>query len=179
MSENVIDEYLRTFSEAGKHPDLVIAIQKLKQEPQMFVYHDHDSSKFYWAYERINPAEMQVHEFMTEMKQVIGNEPRFRDRILREHLIRKEYEEWVKAFDEDDFVEAVDALADMAYVILGTFIAFGVDFQTIMNEVHRSNMTKNGDLKDDRGKVLKPEGWTPPDIEGYLIQMGWQGNETK
>ena len=145
----------------------------------MYINVDDATSKTYTISNSVNPAEIQVREFMTEMKQVIGNEPRFRDRILREHLIRKEYEEWVKAFDEDNFVEAIDALADMAYVILGTFIAFGVDFQIIMNEVHRSNMAKNGDSKDDRGKVLKPERWTPPDIEGYLTQMGWQGNEIK
>ena len=39
-------------------------------------------------------------------------------------------------------------------------------------EVHRSNMAKVGPggkvLRREDGKILKPEGWTPPDLKGVL-----------
>jgi predicted HAD superfamily Cof-like phosphohydrolase len=41
----------------------------------------------------------------------------------------------------------------------------------VFEEVHRSNMAKLVDgkpLKRADGKVIKPEGWTPPDIEGVI-----------
>jgi predicted HAD superfamily Cof-like phosphohydrolase len=28
-------------------------------------------------------------------------------------------------------------------------------------------------VRREDGKILKPEGWTPPDIEGVLRQHGW------
>jgi len=43
----------------------------------------------------------------------------------------------------------------------------------LWNEVHRANMDKAGGPKRADGKVLKPEGWKPPDIHGILEQWGW------
>ena len=45
--------------------------------------------------------------------------------------------------------------------------------QDVWNEVARSNLAKIDDetgkvLKRVDGKVLKPEGWTPPDIKSIL-----------
>lgn len=68
----------------------------------------------------------------------------------------------------------VDALADLDYVIEGARIAFGVDGDPIADEVHRANMAKENGPKRDDGKILKPPGWTPPDIEGELVKQGWR-----
>lgn len=92
----------------------------------------------------------------------------------------------------------VDALADLMYVIEGAAITMGVDMAPIAAEVHRTNMAKlpsyvaakdahhRGDEPGERhsvheapikrpdGKVLKPPGWTPPDIEGELRKQGWE-----
>jgi predicted HAD superfamily Cof-like phosphohydrolase len=40
----------------------------------------------------------------------------------------------------------------------------------VWKEVHRSNMAKleGGVRKREDGKILKPEGWTPPDVEGVM-----------
>ena len=71
---------------------------------------------------------------------------------------------------------AVDALADIDYVVEGTRLEFGVNGEPIADEVHRANMTKLHDgkvVKREDGKTLKPPGWQPPDIESELKKQGW------
>lgn len=74
-----------------------------------------------------------------------------------------------------DLPKAVDALADCDYVNEGGRQAFGIyDGTPIADEVQRANISKVGGPKDPvTGKQLKPKGWTPPDIDGVLAQMGW------
>lgn len=72
-----------------------------------------------------------------------------------------------------DLPEAADALADIAYVVEGSNIEFGIDGEAVLAEVHRANMAKVGGPISPTGKQLKPEGWKPPDIEGALRAQGW------
>ena len=72
-----------------------------------------------------------------------------------------------------DLPKAIDALADLDYVVEGSRLSFGVHGDAIADEVHRANMTKMGGGRDEHGKVKKPEGWTPPDIEKCLRDQGW------
>lgn len=68
-------------------------------------------------------------------------------------------------------VGVADALADIDYVVAGTRLAFGIDGDAVADEVHRANMAKapGGIVKrNDFGKVVKPDGWTPPDVAGVL-----------
>jgi predicted HAD superfamily Cof-like phosphohydrolase len=74
-----------------------------------------------------------------------------------------------------DLPAFADALADLAYVMEGTAIEFGIDSGPIAAEVHRANMTKVGGGKREDGKILKPEGFRPPDVEGELRKQGWKG----
>jgi len=71
-----------------------------------------------------------------------------------------------------DHVKLADGLADLIYVCIGAANEFGIDLAAVWAEVHRSNMAKigpNGEVKRrEDGKVVKPDGWTPPDIEGVL-----------
>lgn len=71
-----------------------------------------------------------------------------------------------------DHVQAADALADIIYVCIGAANEFGIPLDKVWKEVHRSNMAKigpNGEVKRrEDGKVIKPDGWAPPDIEGIL-----------
>ena len=67
-----------------------------------------------------------------------------------------------------DLPLAVDALADIDYVVEGARLEFGVNGEPIADEVHRANMTKVGGARTPEGKTMKPPGWTPPDIEGCL-----------
>lgn len=55
----------------------------------------------------------------------------------------------------------------------GRGLEFGIPLDRVWAEVHRSNMAKVDPttgkvIKRADGKVLKPEGWTPPDVAGVL-----------
>ena len=89
---------------------------------------------------------------------------------------------------EPDFPALVDALGDLEYVIEGTRAVCGVDGKPIAAEIHRANLAKEPVLDKDGKpepftKPTKPEGWTPPDIEGCLVKQGWKramrGAQTK
>lgn len=61
---------------------------------------------------------------------------------LRLSLIQEEFNEFKEAVRNHDMVEAVDALADMLYVVYGAGNAFGIDLDEAYQTVHSSNMTK-------------------------------------
>lgn len=76
-----------------------------------------------------------------------------------------------------DLVEVADALADIDYLVEGTRLTFGIDGKPIAAEVHRSNMAKLGPegkpIRRPDGKVVKPEGWQPPNIPHELELQGF------
>lgn len=76
------------------------------------------------------------------------------------------------AYIDVDLVEVADALADIDYVVEGMRQELGINGKPVADEVHRSNMAKLGGGTREDGKQLKPEGWTPPNIEGELIKQG-------
>lgn len=99
--------------------------------------------------------------------------PTERIRELRLALIEEEFGELWAALYRGDLVAVADALADLLYVTYGTAVACGIDIAPIWREVHRSNMAKRGGPISPTGKLLKPEGWTPPDVRGELERQGW------
>jgi predicted HAD superfamily Cof-like phosphohydrolase len=94
------------------------------------------------------------------------------ERYLREGLIREEFSEYMEASYDADIIGIADALADLAYVVYGAALTHGIDLDAVLAEVHRSNMAKlqaDGSVRRRAdGKVLKPEGWTPPNIAEVL-----------
>ena len=72
-----------------------------------------------------------------------------------------------------DMVAFADGCADLDYVTEGARQEFGIDGAPIAAEVHRSNMAKVGGPMREDGKVMKPPGWTPPDVAGELRKQGW------
>lgn len=74
-------------------------------------------------------------------------------------------------------VSMADALADMVYVIYGTAAAYGIDLDNVLDIVHEANMRKLVDgkvIKDEFGKIMKPDGWTPPEPEIRAAMFGGQ-----
>ena len=76
-----------------------------------------------------------------------------------------------------DLPEAVDAIIDMNYINAGSLHEFGVKQEPVTAIVHAANMAKFADGVNQRpdGKIIKPEGWTPPDIAGELRKQGLDG----
>lgn len=129
--------------------------------------------------------------FMSRSKQRVGDfaRPSFSDDAeLRVRLIVEETLEFAKAcgFEvvcngtewivqrsrhQSNFVEAIDGLCDLLYVIFGTFLSFGLRAWPFVEEVHRSNLTKivNGAATSrGDGKILKPPTYEPPNLEAVL-----------
>lgn len=67
-----------------------------------------------------------------------------------------------------ELAEFADGLGDMDYVIEGARLVFGIDGEPIEKEIHRANMSKLGGPRRADGKIQKPIGWKPPDIERCL-----------
>ena len=92
---------------------------------------------------------------------------------LRIKLLKEEVEEYAEAARAGDLVEVLDALADIGYILAGTIINHGMQhiYDDAFDEVHRSNMAKLVDgkvLRREDGKVMKPEGWQPPNLAQFL-----------
>lgn len=78
--------------------------------------------------------------YSTPQPQLIESNPGLTK--LRLDLIQEEVKELSDAIQQNNFVEVVDALADILYVAYGAGGAFGVDLDDAFDIVHRSNMTK-------------------------------------
>ena len=92
---------------------------------------------------------------------------------LRIKLLREEVEEYAEAARAGDLVEVIDALADIGYILAGTILNHGMQniYDDAFDEVHRSNMAKLVDgkvLRREDGKVMKPQGWTAPQLAQFV-----------
>ena len=92
---------------------------------------------------------------------------------LYQRLIVEEFWEFMDAYKANDDVEMLDACMDMIWVILGYCYMKGYNVDGAWNEVARSNLAKinpeTGKVnKREDGKVLKPENWTPPQLEQFV-----------
>ena len=88
-------------------------------------------------------------------------------------LIDEEHEELHEAVEANDRVEQLDALVDILVVTVGAIRAGGFDGEGAWKEVMDTNFAKidptTGKVrKREDGKVLKPEGWTPPNLEKFI-----------
>lgn len=102
--------------------------------------------------------------------------------ILAENLIYEEavkellpaIKKWLEHPSLENLTEVVDGGVDTVYVVFQLFNAIGLPFDVLFDEVHRSNMAKvhpDGTVKRrEDGKVLKPDGWQPPNLHAILLE---------
>ncbi len=88
-------------------------------------------------------------------------------------LIDEEHRELLEATLSEDRVEQLDALIDILVVTIGAIHSFGADAEGAWKEVMKTNFAKidreTGKVrKRDDGKVLKPQGWTAPNLKPFL-----------
>ena len=75
----------------------------------------------------------------------------------------------------ENAAELLDAIADSIYVLLWTGLRLNLPVHEAFLAVQRANMAKLGPegkpIKNpETGKVMKPEGWKPPDILALVIE---------
>ena len=91
---------------------------------------------------------------------------------LYKKLIIEEYSEFIEADINNDDVERIDACFDMIWVIIGYMKSRGWDCEGIWDEGAKSNLSKidattGKVIRREDGKILKPEGWKPPDFTRF------------
>jgi predicted HAD superfamily Cof-like phosphohydrolase len=89
------------------------------------------------------------------------------------NLMEEEWKELKVAIDNNDSVETLDALLDFIVVTVGAIHSAGFDGEGGWKEVMRTNFDKidkeTGKVrKREDGKVLKPIGWTAPELSPFL-----------
>jgi len=101
---------------------------------------------------------------------------------LRVSLIQEELDEYREAAGAGNLVGIADALSDLMYVVLGTYVAHGLQdaAEELFAEVQRSNMSKldeNGQpiFRAD-GKVLKSKLFSQPDLRAVLAKYAHSAN---
>ncbi len=118
-----------------------------------------------------NPFRDQ-EKFMRACDQTVEgfNEEQFK---LYVNLIEEEFKELKEAIEADDKIEILDALEDIMVVTAGAMHSMGADGEGGWKEVMRTNFAKidkeTGKVrKREDGKVLKPVGWTPPNLAPFV-----------
>lgn len=98
---------------------------------------------------------------------------------FRVDFMREELNEFIEAADLKDDAGMFDALIDLVYVAMGTAHLLGFPWHEGWREVQRTNMLKERATSQDMSKrrsefdVVKPEGWTPPQLEEILAEHGF------
>lgn len=100
---------------------------------------------------------------------------RFNDDQLQMYvaLIHEEYTELCEAMQRLDKTETLDALIDILVVTIGAIHSMGADAPGAWQEVMRTNLAKidantGAVRRREDGKILKPDGWTPPNLEPFV-----------
>lgn len=118
-----------------------------------------------------NPVFDDVHKFLVACGQT-ANMPNPMQAELYKKLIEEEVKEFWDAEAVSDEVEEIDACFDMIWVIVGYMKSRGWDCDGVWKEGAKSNLckidAKTGKvIKREDGKILKPEGWKPPDFKKF------------
>lgn len=119
----------------------------------------------------------QVREFRVACGDVVSDVPKLPNQAtlrLGHKLIKEEVRELIDAVIDADAPEVLDALGDILYLTYGLAVAAGYDLDEAFDRIHAANMAKVGaDGKVRRredGKILKPNGWTPPDMTDLVTE---------
>jgi predicted HAD superfamily Cof-like phosphohydrolase len=93
--------------------------------------------------------------------------------LLYKELIREEIKEFWEADEANDDTERLDACFDMIWVIVGYARSRGWDMDGAWIEGAQSNLSKIDPAtglvrRREDGKILKPEGWQPPNFKQFV-----------
>jgi predicted HAD superfamily Cof-like phosphohydrolase len=94
---------------------------------------------------------------------------------LRVSLLEEELREFKEALDNNDLIEAADALADLQYVLSGAILELGLGakFKQVFDEVQRSNMSKTCKSIEEAHATQKFYKETK-DTDSYILEKEGQ-----
>lgn len=113
-----------------------------------------------------------VEVFLRAVGQTAGKDNPAQAELYKK-LIVEEYDEFIVAHANKDDTEQLDACFDMIWVIVGYMKSRGWDCENSWDEGAKSNLSKIDPLtgyvrRRDDGKILKPEGWKPPNFAKFV-----------
>ena len=98
--------------------------------------------------------------------------PDAKEYVLFVDLVEEEMDELRAAVISKDVIEVADALGDMIYVIAQQADKWGYPIDELLEEIHRSNMSKLDEdyrpIYREDGKVLKGVNFSEPNIKAVL-----------
>lgn len=125
-----------------------------------------------------------------------------RDRLLSILAFDNLGKDAQQEYDIDTLVLIADGGIDTIYVVMGLLNTLGMPIEELFNEVQSTNMAKGVDckacngtgnacendctvcegsgktvLRRSDGKVLKPEGWRPPDLKAIILKHLQRNND--
>lgn len=120
---------------------------------------------------------------MEEAAEVIGAILGMTEEETKERLkqwwgpdVEDEFEKYVQEMKRpSDMVRVAWNTADLHIIASGTAVEYGYTEEPIIAEIHAANMRKVGGGYREDGKVKRPGGWEPPEIERLLREDGWRG----
>lgn len=119
-----------------------------------------------------------VRTFMAAANQPEGNIETAK--LYSERITPEEYRERTDAWqlikldplNKRHQIEHLDGIIDSIWCLIAEGLAMGYDVEGAFNEVARSNISKissNGKIiKASTGKVMKPDTYSPPNLEPYI-----------
>jgi len=110
-------------------------------------------------------AQKAVEDFHRKYGFPIGEKPEMIEEKYFKLRVSWMLEEVMEMLQAEDLTSISDALADLIYYAVGTFIVLGIDGSEIFQIVHEANMRKatNEVRQYDGGKPIKDESWVPPE----------------
>lgn len=109
-----------------------------------------------------------VRDFHEKFELFVNKDNRELQSARVRHM-QEELDEYKKAVKENNREQQLDALVDLVYVALGTAHYEDFDFNEAFRRVHEANMKKiRRPSKRSQWDVVKPEGWTAPNIKDCL-----------
>lgn len=121
--------------------------------------------------ERRSPAAIMLEQFHRHPN-ALGEGTN--TQALRRTLHQEEHDELIYELDEAaagraDLGQIARELADVVYIAYGTALAFDIDLDAALREVHRAAMDKmDAGLRRADGKILKPPGFVAPDMTAAI-----------
>ena len=120
------------------------------------------------------PYTRDIRDFMMKFGLAYGGYPRSLDLdlfIFRRNFMLEELGEYITAWENNDKERMLDALTDLLYVVFGTAHLHGFNIDEAWRRVHEANMrkerakTKEESTRKSAYDIIKPAGWTPPNLE--------------
>lgn len=118
--------------------------------------------------DRLTQLSIQIKSIADELLQMGIEQQKVGDsRLYRVHLTLEEDAEYLAGLASRNDVAVADALVDKIYVDIGSAWTMDMPLPALFDEVHRSNMSKQRSVGNERMRNKGPN-YVPPNIIGIL-----------